>query len=81
MPDHRRDHPELAIIGYLRIELREQRREIQRLRVENEAWVRRRSRRFVEIYATHPAFGAERVTPELKRQGIEVAAASPGWCA
>ena len=118
-------------IGSLRVELREQRREIQRLRVENEilreaaeplihhgparerfafvhrlrsrfgirrlcrilvtdhsnyhAWVRAMARRaertvddqeliawIVETHATHPAYGAERVTRELKRRGVEV---------
>ena len=119
-----------ASIGHLRAELREQRREIQRLRVETEilreaagalihharsrerfafvhrlrdrfgirrlcrilvtdhsyyhAWVRAKGRRdertiddrellawIVEIHAAHPAYGAERVTRELKRQGVE----------
>ena len=115
----------------MRAELREHRREIQRLRVENEIlreaaeplvhhaparerfafahrlrtrfgvrrlcripvtdhsnyhpWVRAQARRneravddqelvarITEIHTTHPAYGAERVTRELKRQGLEV---------
>jgi transposase InsO family protein len=132
MPAHRRDQRDLtAAIGRLRTELREQQREIQRLRVENEilreaaeplihhaaarerfafihrlrarfgirrlcrmlvtdhsnyhAWVRaniRRRKRGIdeqellawigEIHTAYPAYGAERVTRELKRQGVEV---------
>jgi putative transposase len=132
MPARRSDHRDLtATIGYLRVELREQRREIQRLRAENEvlreaaeplihhaparerfafvhrlrgrfgvrwlcrilvtdhgnyfAWVRAMTRRderkldvqaliarIVEIHTTHPAYGAERITRELKRQGLGV---------
>ena len=33
------------------------------------------SHRVVEIHTTYPAYGAERVTREFKRQGVEV-----GWC-
>ena len=128
----RRDHRDpKAAINSLHAELREQRREIQRLRVENEvlreaaeplihhaparerfafvhrlrerfgirrlcrilvtdhsnyhAWVRAKARRdehaiddrelltwIVEIHTTQPAYGAERVTRELKRQDLEV---------
>jgi putative transposase len=132
VPDCRRDHRDLtATIDCLLVELREHRREIQRLRVENEAlreaaeplvhrapaherfafvhrlrerfgvrrlcrilltdhsnyhaWVRAQIRRdereldvreltawIVEMHAAHPAYGAERVTRELKRQGLQV---------
>jgi hypothetical protein len=132
IPARRRDHRELkAAVGHLRTELREQRREIQRLRVENEvlreaaqplihhaparkrfafihrlrgrfgirwlcrilvtdhsnyhAWVRATARRgehtlddqelltwITKIHTAHPAYGAERVTRELKRQGPEI---------
>ena len=132
MPACPDDHCDLvAIIGSLRVELREQRREVQRLRVENEvlreaaeplihhaparerfafvdrlrarfgvrrlcrilvtdhsnyhAWVRANARRdkrrfddqeliawVVEVHTTHPAYGAQSVTRELKRQGLEV---------
>jgi hypothetical protein len=126
------DHRDLTvIIGGLRVALREQWREVQRLRVGTEvlreatgplihhatarerfafvdrlrgrfgvrrpcrilvtdhsdyhAWVRANARRderrlgdrelivcVVEIHTTRPACGAERVTRELKRQGVEV---------
>jgi transposase InsO family protein len=132
MPAHRRDHRDLtAAIGRLRTELREQRRELQRLRMENEilrdaaeplihraparerfAFVHRRRGRFAirrlrrilvtdpsnyhawvkaktcrdergineqellawitEIHTAHPAYGAERITRELKRHDVEV---------
>jgi transposase InsO family protein len=131
MSARRRDHRDLTVtIGHLHTELREQRREIQRLRVENEvlrgaaeplihhapardrfafirrlrarfgirqlcrilvtdhsnyhAWVRAKTRRherkldehgllawIVEIHTAYPAYGAERVTCELKRQGVK----------
>jgi transposase InsO family protein len=132
MSARRRDHRDLsATVARLRTELREQRREIQRLHVENEvlreaavplihhaparerfafihrlrgrfgirrlcrilvidhsnyhAWVRAKARRdertiddeelvawILEIHTAYPAYGAERVTRKLKRQGIEV---------
>jgi len=132
MPACQRDHRDLtASIDYLCVELREQWRGIQRLRVETEvlreaaeplihqaparerfafvhrlrgrfgvrwlcrilvtdhsnyhAWVRAEVRRaarksdvqglivrIVEIHTAYPAYGAERVTRELKRQGLEV---------
>jgi hypothetical protein len=75
-----------AVIAQLRGEFRRRRREVEQLRVENEilreaAEVRRTEREFdgreltqriVEIHTAHPAYGAERVTRELERQGIEV---------
>ena len=132
MSSRRRDHRDLTVtVGHLRAELREQRREIQRLRVEKEilreaaeplihhaparerfafvhrlrsrfgirrlcrilvtdhsnyhAWVRAEARRdesalndselvawITEIHTAHPAYGAERITHELKRQGLDV---------
>jgi transposase InsO family protein len=132
MPACLHDHRDLtATIGSLHVQLREQRREVQRLRVENEvlreaaeplihhaparerfafvdrlrgrfgirrlcrilatdhsnyhAWVRANARRdertlddqelvawIVEIHTTRAAYGAERVTREFKRQGVEV---------
>ena len=132
MPARRREHRDQTVtIGYLHLELRAQRREIQRLREENEvlrevaealihhapagerfafvyrlrarfgirrlcrilvtdhsnyhAWVRANARRderklddqelivwIVEIHTAYPAYGAERVTRELKRQGRAV---------
>jgi putative transposase len=132
MPARRRDHRDPnTTIKHLHGELREQRREIQRLRVENEvlreaaeplihhaparerfafvhrlrdrfgirrlcrilatdhsnyhAWGRAKARRderavddrdllawIIEIHTAHPAYGAERVTRELKRQSVDV---------
>ena len=132
MSTRQRDHHGLtATVESLRAESREHRREIQRLRVENEivreaaeplvhhaparerfafvhrlrtrfgvrrlcrilvtdhsnyhAWVRAKARRnervvddqglvarITEIHTTHPAYGAERVTREFKRQAAEI---------
>ena len=44
----------------------------QARRSEREFDDRGLTQRVVEIHATHPAYGAERVTRELKRQGVEV---------
>ena len=128
----RLDHCELvAVNADLRAEVRQLRRDLDRLRVENEVlheaaepliyqasarerfafihrmrhrltvkslcrimvtdrinyylWTRAEARRIahteeeqelleliVEIHAAHPAYGAERITRELKRQGFEV---------
>ena len=132
MPARRRNHRDLtAAIGCLHAELREKRREIQQLRVENEvlreaaeplihhaparerfafvhrlrgrfgirqlcrilvtdhsnyhAWVRAKTRRderaiddqellawIRETHTAHPAYGAERITRELKHQDVDV---------
>jgi putative transposase len=44
----------------------------QARRTEREFDDRELTQRIVEIHTTHPAYGAERVTREVKRQGIEV---------
>jgi len=58
VPDRRRDTATLtATIGYLRSELREQRREIQRLRVENEV-LREAAEPLVHHAPAHERFGS-----------------------
>ena len=44
----------------------------QARRTEREFDDRELTQRIVEIHTTYPAYGAERVTRELKRQGVEV---------
>ena len=52
-----------ACIGWVRAQAR---------RAEREFDDRGLTQRIVEIHPTHPAYGAERVIREPKRQGIEV---------